>query len=77
MRADIVHSILAVAFIWDGKDERMMLMFQNVADALRPPLLLSVQDLQKNIAQLNQLAHQFSQQQLKAPTPAAAGSPSG
>lgn len=76
MRADIVHSVLAIALIWDGKDERRLLMFQNAGSPAKPPFLISEEELRQAAGRVETLAHQFSQQQLKAPTPAAPASAS-
>ena len=68
-RADIVHSVLAIALVWDGKDEHHQLMFQNAGNAAKPPLLITEEELRKTAGRIETLAHQFSQQQLKEPAP--------
>lgn len=76
-RADIVHSIMSVMPSDDGEGVRWLLLFQNCGDPERPPLALTKQQLKALIARLKQLANEFSQQPLKAPTPTAPASPTG
>lgn len=71
VRADIVHSTLEVAILFDGRETSQRLCFQNASNAMRPPMLIARDDLAKMTSRLNQLAFQFSQQRLKEATPAA------
>jgi hypothetical protein len=70
-RADLVHSVLTVAHLWDGKQDQWLLMFRNAGDVHKAPLIMSCDDLRKAVGRIETLAHQFSQQQLTATTPAA------
>ncbi len=76
-RNDIVHSILAVATIWDGLTEQHWLVFRKVATPDGRPLLLNPDALKAMTVRAKTLAHQFSQQPLKAPAPAAPAPASG
>ncbi len=76
VRADIVHSVLEVALVFDGRTVTSRLSFQNSSNAQRPPMLTSRDDLVAMTRRLNQLAHQFSQQRLKEAAPIAPASAS-
>lgn len=77
IRADIVHSTLEIAILFDGRETIQKLCFQNASNLLRPPVLISHDDLILMTRRLNQLANQFSQQRLKEAGPAAPSSASG
>lgn len=70
-RADIVHAILQVVLMYNGRQTTSKICFQNAADSRRPPLMLEREDLVAMTRRLNQLANQFSQQRLKEAAPAA------
>lgn len=71
VRADIVHSVLQVALIFDGRTMTNRLSFQNSSNPQRQPMLISRDELVAMTLRLNQLAHQFSQQRLKEAAPTA------
>ena len=74
VRADVVHSALEVVVSFDGRTTTTKLQFQNSSDFDRRALTLSCDQLGLIIRRLNQLAAQFSQQQLKEATPTAPAS---
>lgn len=76
IRADIVHAVLEAVQIWDGTDETNLLQFRNVGNPSAVARQLSCEELAKLASRVGVLAHQFSQQQLKAPAPAAPASTS-
>ncbi|HMO76233.1 MAG TPA: hypothetical protein PKD48_12915 [Sphingopyxis sp.] len=76
IRADVVHAPLAVAVEYDGQDIRCWLHFRNAAQPGVAPRILSADELTALARRTSTLAAQFSQQQLKAATPAASASAS-
>lgn len=76
VRADIVHSKLEVAILFDGRTTSVKLFFQNASNALKPPMLIDFDELVAMTRRLNQLADQFSHQRLKEAAQAAHASPS-
>lgn len=74
VRADIVHSVLEVAVIFDGRVTASKLSFRNSSNAERPAMLIDRDELVAMTRRLNQLAHQFSQQRLKEAAPVARAS---
>lgn len=69
IRADIVHSTLEVAILFDGRTAASKLYFRNASNALRPPTMMERDELIAMIRRLNQLALQFSHQKLRAEDP--------
>ncbi|HZG34013.1 MAG TPA: hypothetical protein VEZ59_12100 [Sphingopyxis sp.] len=65
VRADIVHSILEAAILFDGRATSERYCFRNSSNAISPPRLIEGDELIAMTRRLNQLAHQFSQQRLK------------
>lgn len=76
IRADIVHSVLEAVKVWDGREETSLLQFRNVATSSASARQFTLDELKKLAARAATLAHQFSQQQLKAPALAAPASAS-
>lgn len=74
VRADIVHSVLEIALLFDGRMTTNKLSFKNSSNAQRPAILLDREELISMTRRLNQLAYQFSQQRLKEAVPAAPAS---
>lgn len=77
VRADIVHSALQVAILFDGRAKAVKLCFQNASVADKAPLMIDREQFIGMTRRLNQLAFQFSQQRLKEATPAARAASSG
>lgn len=77
VRADIVHSALQIAILFDGRAKAVKLCFQNASAADRAPLMIDREQFIGMTRRLNQLAYQFSQQRLKEATPAARAASSG
>lgn len=77
MRNDVVHAQLALAAIFDGSTVEHHLCFRNVGDAGLPPRLVTIDQLASAARRVDQLARQFSQQQLKATAPTGRASASG
>lgn len=69
IRADIVHAVLESAQVWDGKEQVSLLQFRNVGAESALARQFSCEALAKLATRVTVLAHQFSQQQLKAPAP--------
>ncbi len=74
VRADVVHSVLEIALMFDGRTTTSKLSFQNSSNSQRPPMLIAREELIAMTRRLNQLALQFSQQRLKEAAPAAPAS---
>ncbi len=77
VRADVVHSVMEIVQVREGEGLRWLFMFRNSGDAERPVLLLSPETMRKVTGDLNTIAHQFSDQPLKPPAPAAPAAASG
>lgn len=77
VRADIVHSVLQIATMFDGRETVRKLCFQNSSNALKPPLLMDREEFVAMTKKLNQLAYQFSHQRLKEATPTVPAASSG